>query len=44
MKRTTTEIYAHVAITKLMQVQTASHPAVVLLPRGESESRRGEVE
>ncbi len=30
---TTTEIYTHVAITKLKQVHTATHPAALLLPQ-----------
>ncbi len=32
VKLTTTEIYTHVAITKLKQVHTATHPAALLLP------------
>jgi integrase/recombinase XerD len=32
VKLTTTEIYTHVAITKLEQVHTATHPAALLLP------------
>jgi hypothetical protein len=34
VKLTTTEIYTHVAITKLKQVHTATHPAALLLPGG----------
>jgi integrase/recombinase XerD len=33
VKLTTTEIYTHVAITKLKQVHTATHPAALLLPQ-----------
>ncbi len=36
---TTTEIYTHVAITKLKQVHTATHAAALLLPRGEVDGR-----
>lgn len=33
--RTTTETWTHVAITKLAQVHTATHPAARLAPRSE---------
>ena len=39
VKLTTTEIYTHVAITKLKQVHTATHPAALLLPPGKTDGR-----
>ena len=33
VKLTTTESYTHVAVTKLEQVHTATHPAALLMPR-----------
>jgi integrase/recombinase XerD len=39
VKLTTTEIYTHVAITKLKQVHTATHPAALLLPPGKAPDR-----
>jgi len=37
VKLTTTEIYTHVAITKLKQVHTATHPTALLLPQVKAE-------
>jgi len=39
VKLTTTEIYTHVAITKLKQVHTATHPAALLFPGAPVSSR-----
>ncbi len=39
VKLTTTEIYTHVAITKLKQVHTATHPAALLLPQPKAPER-----
>ena len=42
VKLTTTEIYTHVAITKLEEIHTAIHPAARLGPTEGSRTTRGD--
>jgi hypothetical protein len=42
VKLTTTEIYTHVAITKLKEIHTATHPAAWLRPTEASRTARGD--